>query len=45
MVVASISIAGPRFRINRERMKKEILPAVVQTARSISAQLGYVERR
>jgi IclR family KDG regulon transcriptional repressor len=44
-VVASISIAGPRFRINRERMKKEILPAVVKTARSISAQLGYVERR
>jgi DNA-binding IclR family transcriptional regulator len=43
-VVASISIAGPGFRMNRERMEKEILPAVVQTARNISLRLGYMER-
>jgi len=43
-VVASISIAGPGFRINRERMEEELLPAVVQTARNISARLGYIER-
>ena len=40
-VVASISIAGPGFRINRERMEEELLPAVVQTARNISIRLGY----
>lgn len=43
-VVASISIAGPGFRMNRERMEKELLPAVVQTARKISARLGYIDR-
>ena len=43
-VVAGISIAVPGFRINRERMEKELLPAVVQTARNISARLGYIER-
>lgn len=42
-VVASISIAGPGFRMNRERMEEEILPGVVQTARNISARLGYIE--
>ena len=43
-VVASISIAGPGFRINRERMEEELLPAVVQTARNISNRLGYIDR-
>ena len=44
-VVASISIAGPGFRINRQRIEKELLPAVVGTARNISERLGYMERR
>ena len=44
-MVASISIAGPGFRMNRERMEKELLPAVVKTACDISDRLGYVGGR
>jgi IclR family KDG regulon transcriptional repressor len=40
-VVASISIAGPVYRMDRNKMETELLPAVKTTAEKISARLGY----
>ncbi|NIO03922.1 MAG: helix-turn-helix domain-containing protein [Proteobacteria bacterium] len=41
-VIAGISISGPVFRMTQERIKKELIPAVKETANMISIRLGYV---
>lgn len=41
-VVASISIAGPVFRLKKQRIP-ELARAVVGAARDLSAELGYVD--
>jgi DNA-binding IclR family transcriptional regulator len=41
-VVAAISISGPGYRITRERMETELIPAIKRTAARISNRLGYV---
>ena len=40
-VVAAISVSGAATSISRERLKTEIVPAVVKTAAQISMALGY----
>ena len=39
--VAAINVSGPTATISRERLKSEIMPAVVKTAGQISLALGY----
>ncbi len=39
--VAAINVSGPVTTISRERLKVEIIPAVVKTAAQISLTLGY----
>ena len=39
--VAAINVSGPTATISRERLKSEIMPAVVKTAGHISLALGY----
>ena len=41
-VVAAISVSGPSFRMVREKIETEIVSMLLQTARDISARLGYV---
>ncbi|MGH3004504.1 MAG: IclR family transcriptional regulator [Gaiellaceae bacterium] len=41
-VVASISVGGPRFRIDRERLESELVPAVLRAASDVSEALGSV---
>ncbi len=41
--VAAINVSGPVTSISRERLKAEIVPAVVKTAAQISLALGYSE--
>lgn len=41
-VVASISVGGPRFRIDRERLESELVPAVLRAAADVSEALGSV---
>jgi IclR family KDG regulon transcriptional repressor len=43
-VTASISVAGPNFRMTREKMYKEIIPVVKESAVKISHRLGYFTR-
>lgn len=40
-VVAGVSISGPDFRMSEERIKNELVPLVVEAAKTISAKLGY----
>ena len=42
-VVAGISIPGPLFRMDDERINEELVPMVVDAARKVSAKLGYPE--
>ena len=39
--VASISISGPVFRISREKMNSEFIPAIKKTVGQISRRMGY----
>jgi DNA-binding IclR family transcriptional regulator len=39
--IASISIAGPVFRMTREKINSEYTPAVKETAQNISRRMGY----
>ncbi len=39
--VAAISIAGPRYRMNQERLIDNILPVAKKYAKEISKRLGY----
>jgi DNA-binding IclR family transcriptional regulator len=39
--VAAISISGPKFRMTRDKIEKEYIPAVKKTAYKISQKLGY----
>ena len=39
--IAGISISGPQFRMTREKIKKEFIPAVKDTAKNISIRLGF----
>jgi DNA-binding IclR family transcriptional regulator len=41
-VVAGISVSGPAFRINSERIEGELIFAVKRTAEKISRRLGYL---
>ena len=43
-VIAAISIAGPSFRMVREKIEDEFISAVKKTVKDISKRLGYVER-
>ncbi len=40
-VVGAISVAGPTFRMTDDRLRKEILPALQQSAERLSRKLGY----
>jgi len=42
--LAAISISGPAFRMTREKIEKEYIRAVKQTAAQISQRLGYLNR-
>ncbi|MDA2932301.1 IclR family transcriptional regulator [Nitrospinae bacterium AH-259-F20] len=42
-VVAGISIAGPVFRMTDEVVEENLVPLVVEGARTVSAKLGYSE--
>ena len=42
-VLASISVAGPVFRMTRERMYNELVPSVKEAARRITSRMGYFE--
>ena len=39
--IASISIAGPQFRMTREKINQEFIPAIKDTARDISIRMGF----
>ena len=41
-VVASISITGPSFRMDRERLENQLGAAIVKCAQEISIRLGYM---
>jgi DNA-binding IclR family transcriptional regulator len=41
-VIAGISMSVPGFRMTRERMENELIPAVKRTATRISNRLGYM---
>jgi IclR family KDG regulon transcriptional repressor len=40
-VVGSIAIAGPSYRIGRERIEQELAPHIIAAARELSNRLGY----
>ncbi|MCL6590206.1 MAG: IclR family transcriptional regulator [Firmicutes bacterium] len=40
-VCAAISVSGPAGRMTEERIRQEILPAVIQAANEISKRLGF----
>jgi len=42
-VIAAISISGPVFRMTREKIEKEYISAVKNTAFKISQKLGYLK--
>jgi DNA-binding IclR family transcriptional regulator len=42
-VIAAISISGPSFRMVREKIEKDFIPALLETARKISLRLGFVD--
>lgn len=41
LVVATIGISGPAYRLSQERIEKEVAPAVVRAARELSSRLGF----
>jgi PcaR/PcaU/PobR family beta-ketoadipate pathway transcriptional regulator len=43
-VVAAINVSGSQGTISLQRLRKELLPAVVRTANQISLALGYIAR-
>jgi len=40
-VVAAISLGGPRFRVDEERLRGELLPAALKAAAQVSEALGH----
>ena len=42
-VVGAISLSGPSQRLTIEKIEKELVPKVVESANEISRRLGYVE--
>ncbi|MBB6098589.1 DNA-binding IclR family transcriptional regulator [Deinobacterium chartae] len=41
-VVGAISVGGPSFRVSLTRLEQEFVPVLLQVARLISRQLGYL---
>jgi DNA-binding IclR family transcriptional regulator len=41
VVVAAISLGGPRFRVGEERLRGELLPAALKGAARVSEALGH----
>ena len=39
--IAGISIAGPQFRMTRDKIDSEYIPAVKETAQKISRRMGF----
>ena len=39
--IAAISISGPTYRLTREKIEKEYVPAIKDTAFNLSRKLGY----
>ncbi len=44
-VVAGVAISGPAHRLPEQRLRKELAPLLLQTAREISLRLGWKEGR
>jgi IclR family KDG regulon transcriptional repressor len=42
-VVGSLAVAGPSYRLSKERIATEIAPLVVESGRELSKRLGYNE--
>ncbi|AJF05780.1 IclR family transcriptional regulator [Geoalkalibacter subterraneus] len=40
-IVGAISVSGPSMRINDERIEKEIVPLVLESAEELSTRLGF----
>ena len=40
-VVGSLTVSGPAYRIQQERLQNEIIPLVVKAGRELSSRLGY----
>lgn len=40
-IVGSISISGPNMRLGEERIKKELVPLVLEASEELSTRLGY----
>jgi DNA-binding IclR family transcriptional regulator len=40
-IVGAISVSGPAMRINDERIEKEIVPLVLESAEELSTRLGF----
>jgi len=40
-VVAGISLSGPAQRLPEERLREELIPAVLKAAQGLSRRLGY----
>lgn len=40
-VVGTLAVAGPAYRLQAERMEKELAPLVVKAARELSGRLGF----
>jgi len=40
-IVGAISISGPTMRLGQDRMEKELVPLVLQSAEELSTRLGY----
>jgi len=40
-IVGSISISGPNMRLGEERIKKELVPLVMEASEELSTRLGY----
>lgn len=41
IVVGSLAVAGPAYRLTQERIDKEIVPIMLKAGRDLSARLGY----
>ncbi|MBI5379883.1 MAG: IclR family transcriptional regulator [Nitrospirae bacterium] len=44
-VVAGVSISGPAHRLSEDRLRKDLAPLLLRTAREISLRLGWKEER
>lgn len=40
-VIAAISLSGPAYRMQEDRLRKEIIPLLTQSAEQLSRRLGY----